>query len=57
MKTVLGVGMIVLALVLATAPAFTDNESQGKMLTIVASIALFVIAREPELRSAPAAAV
>jgi hypothetical protein len=57
MKTVLGVGMIVLALVLATAPAFTDNESQGKMLTIVASIALFVIAREPELPSAPAGAV
>jgi len=57
MKTVLGVGMIVLALVFAIAPAFTDNESQGKMLTIAASIALFVIAREPELPSAPAAAV
>ena len=57
MKTVLGVGMIVLAPVSALAPDFTDNESQGKMLTIVASIALFVIAREPELPSAPAAAV
>jgi len=57
MKTVLGVGMIVLALVLAAAPTCTDNESQGKMLTIAASIALFVIAREPELPSTPAAAV
>jgi uncharacterized membrane protein HdeD (DUF308 family) len=33
MKTVLGVVMILLALVLAIAPAFTDCESQGKMLT------------------------
>ena len=33
MKTVLGVVMIVLALVLAIAPVFTDCESQGKMLT------------------------
>jgi hypothetical protein len=115
MKTVLGVVMILLALVLAIAPAFTDCESQGKMLTtadgrsvsmkchwtgvaeiaaagamaillptfmigvcgnpmmtcnllmrpvllasgilaIVASIALFVIAREPELPAAQAAA-
>ena len=33
MKKVLGVVMIVLALVLAIAPIFTDCESQGKMLT------------------------
>ena len=33
MKTVLGVGLILLALVLAIAPAFTDCESHGKMLT------------------------
>ncbi len=33
MKTVLGVVMIVLALVMAIAPVFTDCESQGKMLT------------------------
>jgi hypothetical protein len=33
MKTVLGVAMVLLALVLAIAPAFTDCESQGKMLT------------------------
>ena len=33
MKTFLGVAMIVLALVLAIAPAFTDCESGGKMLT------------------------
>lgn len=33
MKTVLGVVMIFLALVLAIAPAFTDCESQGKVLT------------------------
>lgn len=33
MTKVLGVGMIVLALVLAIAPAFTDCASHGKMLT------------------------
>jgi hypothetical protein len=33
MKTVLGVVMIVCALALAIAPAFTDCESAGKMLT------------------------
>ncbi len=33
MKTVLGVAMILMALVLAIAPAFTDCESHGKMLT------------------------
>jgi len=33
MKTVLGLVMIVAALVLAIAPAFTDCESAGKMLT------------------------
>jgi hypothetical protein len=33
MKTVLGVVMIVLALVLAIAPVFSDCQSQGKMLT------------------------
>lgn len=33
MRTVLGVGLIMLALVLAVAPAFTDCESHGKMLT------------------------
>jgi hypothetical protein len=33
MRTVLGVVMILLALVLAIAPIFTDCESQGKMLT------------------------
>jgi len=33
MRTVLGVGMILLALVLAIAPVFTDCESTGKMLT------------------------
>jgi hypothetical protein len=33
MKTVLGAVMIVMALVLAIAPVFTDCESQGKMLT------------------------
>jgi hypothetical protein len=33
MKTVLGIVMIVLALVLAIAPVFTDCQSQGKMLT------------------------
>jgi hypothetical protein len=33
MKTVLGVVMIVCALGLAIAPAFTDCESHGKMLT------------------------
>jgi hypothetical protein len=33
MRAVLGVGLILLALVLAVAPAFTDCESHGKMLT------------------------
>jgi hypothetical protein len=33
MRTVLGVGLILLALVLAIAPAFTDCESHGKTLT------------------------
>lgn len=33
MKTVLGAVMILMALVLAIAPAFTDCESHGKMLT------------------------
>jgi len=33
MKAVLGVVMIVLAIVLAIAPVFSDCESQGKMLT------------------------
>jgi hypothetical protein len=33
MRTVLGVVMILAALALAIAPAFTDCESQGKMLT------------------------
>ena len=33
MKTILGVMMVLLALVLAIAPAFTDCESHGKMLT------------------------
>jgi hypothetical protein len=32
MRTVLGVGLILLALVLAIAPAFTDCESHGKTL-------------------------
>ena len=32
MKAVLGVGMILFALVLAIAPAFTDCESAGKLL-------------------------
>ena len=32
MRAVLGIGMILLALVLAITPSFTDCESQGKML-------------------------
>jgi hypothetical protein len=34
MKTVLGVGMIVLALVLAVVPVFSDCLSQGRQLTL-----------------------
>jgi len=33
MKTILGVVMVLMALVLAIAPAFTDCESHGKMVT------------------------
>lgn len=33
MKTILGVTMVLMALVLAIAPAFTDCESHGKTLT------------------------